>query len=305
MDAILSFGPRQTPDSNAVHSGAGLAERLERGELIAFTPCPFQMPSREERAFLFDQQLKLAKKNISFNPETNTASGFQPASPDQGARLTQILADFSRGASSWLASVLPEYAKAWRADRASYRPEEEATRRLRLTARNDLLHIDAFPSRPTRGWRILRLYVNINPTDPRVWVTSDTFADLLATYGHMVGLPNMFNEGWAWRFGQGLLNIFQPGSGARTVYDRFMLRFHHFLKTNDQFQERSRKQFWHFAPGTAWLAFTDALSHADLRGRYALEHSFFIAPEALACPELAPAALLERACGMPVHPRAA
>jgi hypothetical protein len=84
-----------------------------------------------------------------------------------------------------------------------------------------------------------------------------------------------------------------------------MLRFHHFLKSHDHFQERAPKRFWQFAPRTAWLAFTDSLSHADLRGRFAMEHSFFIAPQALALPELAPAAILERASGVPILRRAA
>ena len=55
----------------------------------------------------------------------------------------------------------------------------------------------------------------------------------------------------------------------------------------------------------AWLAFTDVCSHAVLRGRYALEHSYFVAPEALALPDESPPALLARACGMPVLGRAA
>jgi hypothetical protein len=84
-----------------------------------------------------------------------------------------------------------------------------------------------------------------------------------------------------------------------------MLRLHHFLKTNDHFQESAPKRFWSFAPGVAWLAFTDALSHADLRGRFALEHSFFVAPHSLALPDLAPAALLQRLHGKPVLPMAA
>jgi ComF family protein len=102
-----------------------------------------------------------------------------------------------------------------------------------------------------------------------VWVTSDTFEKMLAMYGADIGLPNLFTEGWAWRFGQGLLNIFQPGGNQRSIYDRFMLRFHHFLKTNDHFQERAPKRFWSFPPGSAWLAFTDSLSHADLRAHAA------------------------------------
>ena len=53
------------------------------------------------------------------------------------------------------------------------------------------------------------------------------------------------------------------------------------------------------------MAFTDVCSHAVLRGRYALEHSYFVAPEALALPAESPPALLERACGLPVLGRAA
>ena len=67
---------------------------------------------------------------------------------------------------------------------------------MRMTARNDLLHFDAFPSAPTRGHRILRLYVNINPTDDRVWSTSDTFAKVLEKYGDRVGLPMDRSRTW-------------------------------------------------------------------------------------------------------------
>ena len=178
---------------------------------------------------------------------------------------------------AWLAERLPRYAAGWQPDRASLRPEEEATRKLRLTARNDLLHFDAFPSRPSRGHRILRLYVNINPTDDRVWMTSDTFAKVLEKYGAHVGLPAQTPTPGCTALGQGLLGLFQPNALERTEYDEFMLRLHHFLKTNDEFQERARA-LWHFKPGTAWLLFSDAISHAELRGQYALEHSFFVAP---------------------------
>jgi hypothetical protein len=84
-----------------------------------------------------------------------------------------------------------------------------------------------------------------------------------------------------------------------------MLRFHNFLKTNEEFQDRCRKRIWNFPPGSAWMVMTDTVSHAALRGRFALEHSYFIAPQTLALPHESPAALLERACGMPVFKPAA
>lgn len=282
-----------------------LAQRLERGELVLFSPCPFTLPEGEARALFLRQQLRSSKKNISYNPTTGTVSGHVFRSSDEARRLCEEMAAFSKQARRWLASVLPTYAASMKPDRASYRPEEEAVRKLRRTARNDLLHIDAFPSRPTQGWRLLRLFVNINPSEARVWATSDTLVKILHDYGRSPGFPRDAHDGLMTRFGQGLLGLFQPGSKKRTQYDRLMLRLHHFLKTNDKFQEQAPRRFWHFAPNSAWLMFTDGVSHAELRGRHALEHSFFISPAALECPELSPAAELEKALGIPMMPRAA
>jgi hypothetical protein len=283
-----------------------LEERLERGEIVPFAPCPFALPTGDDLQFLMHQELSGAvHKNISYNPANHAISGFAQQSAAQENRLQQLMQDFSQQACDFLAALLPRYATRWQPDRASLRPEEEAIRKLRLTARNDLLHFDAFPSRPTRGQRILRLYVNINPSDDRVWMTSDTFARVLEKYGQQVGLPHAEANTWVRRLGHGLLGIFQPTVLERTEYDEFMLRLHHFLKTNDEFQEHAPRKLWYFKPGTAWLLFSDTISHAELRGQYALEHSFFVAPETLALPAESPPMLLERACGINVLPRAA
>jgi len=283
-----------------------LEERLERGELVTFAPCPFPLPTADALTFLFQQKLAgSAHKNISFKPADSTVSGFEMQSPEQADGLRALMCDFSRRASRWLGELLPHYAAAWQLDRASFRPEEEATRRLRLTARNDLLHFDAFPSRPTRGWRILRLYVNINPTDDRVWATAEPFAKVLEKYGEEAGLPGPQRNTWVRRIGQGILSLFQPHAPQRSEYDDFMLRFHHFLKMNDDFQERASRKLWRFKPQTAWLFFSDTVSHAELRGQYALEHSFFVSPRSLALPDESPAALLERKSGVQVLPIAA
>jgi hypothetical protein len=283
-----------------------LEERLERGEIVPFEPCPFALPASDDLQFLMHQQLGSGNhKNISYNPANHAVAGFALQSSQQTERLQALMCNFSQGACAWLAALLPRYAAAWQPDRASLRPEEEATRKLRLTARNDLLHFDAFPSRPTRGHRILRLYVNINPADDRVWMSSDTFAAVLAKYGTAVGLPTPHASTWVRRLGQGLLGLFQPNVLERTEYDDFMLRLHHFLKTSDDFQEHAARRLWHFKPGTAWLLFSDTVCHAELRGQHALEHSFFVAPHTLALPDESPPALLERMCGVSVLPSAA
>lgn len=287
-------------------ASARLEERLERGDIVTFAPCPFDLPAGDDLAFLMRQQLSgPIHKNISYNPASQSVAGFDHQSPQQAERLRDVLGAFSARASAFLAGLLPRYAAFWQPDRATLRPEEEAIRRLRLTARNDLLHFDAFPSRPTRGQRILRLYANINPSDDRVWITSETFARVLERYGPLVGLPKSEAKTWVRRLGHGLLGLFQPTILERTEYDEFMLRLHHFLKSNDEFQEHAPRKLWHFKPGTAWLLFSDAISHAELRGQYALEHSFFIAPESLLLPAESPPILLERACGISVLPKAA
>jgi hypothetical protein len=273
----------------------GLEERLERGEVVFFPTCPFPLPEAGDRAFLFQQRQNRIHKNISFNPQSGRLSGFCFQANEHTDRLRDLLRNFGERTTEWLGRLLPRYAAGWRRDRISLRPEEEAIRPLRLTARNDLLHFDAFPNRPTHGARILRLFVNINLSEARVWVTSDTFARLFARYGRLAGLPGGGGS-WSGRLRDRLLRLFDPGRMGRGEYDSFMVRFHNFLKADDAFQEGCRKHFWKFPPNSLWLAFTDGVSHGELRGRYALEHSFFVPREYLVAPDVAPAAVLERAC---------
>src|SRR5262249_16942119 len=156
----------------------------------------------------------------------------------------------------------------------------------------------AFPTRPSNGWRLLRVFVNVNFSEPRVWITSETFGRLLERYGKQVGLPHQgFSLTWALNVLRQVPQLFRPRRRPPSAYDTCMLRFHHFLKANEELQERSMKRVWSFAPGSAWLAMTDTLSHAVLRGRHALEHSYFVPPGTWALPDEAPVNILERACG--------
>jgi len=86
--------------------------------------------------------------------------------------------------------------------------------------------------------------------------------------------------------------VFQhPARPQRSPYDDFMLRFHDFLKANDDFQERGRKVLPDLRAGLGVGVFSPTLAATRvLRGRFALEHSYFVAPEALALPDEAPAA---------------
>jgi hypothetical protein len=277
-------------------SVASYEARLERGEVIFFLTCPFAIPTGDDCALLLDTKLARLAKNVSCNPVSGRLSGFVRGDAAKEERLRSIFLNFSRSVTDWVARTLPQYRGGCQSDEMSYRPLEEATRTLRQKARNDLLHVDAFPSRPALDRRILRVFVNLNPKEPRIWVTSEPFAKLLERYGKACGLPGRHAAGWLRQVGNGVRNLFRPSIRRRTVCDSFMLRFHDFLKANDEFQERAPKRLWSFPPGSAWVAMTDACSHAVLRGRYALEHSYFVHPSVLAVPDESPAALLTKAC---------
>jgi hypothetical protein len=270
--------------------------RLERGEVLFYPTSPFVLPTGADLTLLLETKLARLAKNVSCNPASGKLSGFVRGDADCESRLRSVFLEFSQAVTAWVAQALPRYRRGCEADEMSYRPLEEATRTLRPKARNDLLHVDAFPSRPARDRRILRVFANLNPKEPRIWVTSEPFAKLLARYGEACGLPGRHPAGWPERIRSGLRGVFHPVIRRRTTCDAFMLRFHDYLKGNDEFQERAPKKLWTFPPGSVWVAMTDACSHAVLRGRYALEHSYFVDPSALAVPDESPAALLAKAC---------
>lgn len=270
-----------------------LAERLESNDIAAFEPCPFALPSAEDRAFLFEQSPSgLLQREIRYDPESKKTIGFVRKTTEQAHRLGRILSDFADAATVWLRQLLPVYARAWRTDCVRFIPEEQATRKLVHGERTDLLHIEAFSAKPTQGHRILRLCVNLHPSQARVWATSQPLADVLARYG--ARLERAAAGQWTRTLRQGLWNFLYPNEPVPSAYDDFMARLQRFLKDNDDFQEKAVRKFRRFAPGSAWLAFTDGMCHADLRGQFLLEHSFLIAPQDLASPNQAPIHIWQR-----------
>jgi 3-deoxy-D-manno-octulosonic acid hydroxylase-like protein len=273
-----------------------LAESLERGGIHVFDPCPFPLPADDERRFLCEQRVRRPFGRCTrYDVRTDRVRGCATSAALDLDRLRGILARAADHASTWLVRELPHYAGGLELDAVAFHSEEEATRKVRFAQRNDLLHIDASPHAPTHDRRLLRLFVNLHPSDPRVWLTSLNFVELLNRHADIVGVAPDGRQSWR-RSLRRIMSTLLRSKTARAPYDDFLLRFRDFLKRNDAFQDRSIKRCWHFSPGTAWLLFTDGLSHAELRGRYVLEFAYFIGCENLVCPELAPAALFNRAC---------
>jgi 3-deoxy-D-manno-oct-2-ulosonic acid (Kdo) hydroxylase len=274
-------------------------ERLEAGDILYFPQTPISFRPQDLSFLLGQQQTgSTLHKNIAYKPNLDSVSGLD-AGTTGAAELEQlqaIMRQYSQDVTRFLTHFLSPYQGRWKLDYASFRPQEEEGRDLPLRRRNDLLHTDAFPTRPTRGARILRFFNNIHPTRTRDWVVSDPFSALAPRYApQQIALPAASNA--ASRTLRSLANAAGLGyavpSLKRSPYDDFMMRFHNFLKENASFQAECRKEYVQFPPGSSWMVYTDMVPHAVLSGQYALEQTFLVAHEAMVSPASSPLSVLE------------
>jgi len=181
----------------------------------------------------------------------------------------------------------------------SFRPIEEHGRNLPTRSRNDLIHVDAFPNRPARDRRILRFFANLNHTKPRVWKIADINFELLAQRLAVDAGPGEIppiKTGIVRppkRLAREALRYGGYRAAKYSLYDRFMLRFHDYLKLNTNFQDACPKDYFEFPAGSAWILFTDMVPHAAISGQYALEQTFFLPVSSMLCPEKSPLRILE------------
>jgi hypothetical protein len=266
---------------------------LEQGNILFFPEMPFAFP-QEDLDFLLMQKQGSSKgrKNIAYKPQSDCVTNHESKHLEERTRMHQILRNYSLRVTAFLSRLISPYAEDWKLDYASFRPFQEKGRTLRLRARNDLLHVDAFPTRPTKGGRILRFFTNINPKEPRVWITSNPFGELLHQFRDVQEFPAVRPHSQV-PFMRWLRKVFCQ----RSPYDAFMLRMHHFLKENTTYQAECQKDRWEFPPFSCWVVFTDQVSHAALAGQYALEQTYLVPRCALLFPERAPISLLERMVG--------
>jgi hypothetical protein len=275
----------------------GYCSALEAGDILFFSQTPFEFPEDDVQFLLTRKQAGGAfHKNIAYRPAADRITGADDSGPE-AERLREIMRNYSRRSAEFLGGFLSPYGKRWKLDFASYRPLEERGRSARVRARNDLPHVDAFPTRPTNGDRILRFFSNINPSQNRVWITSQTFDVQAPRFVRQVGLPGKESNdlfGRAFRSVGKTLRL--PGAN-RSPYDEFMHRCHNAMKEDEDFQRTCPKRRWEFPPNSAWMVYTDFVSHAVLEGQYALEQTFIVSRDAMVRPELAPVSILERIAG--------
>src|SRR6202789_2792647 len=274
-------------------------QRLEAGDILYFPQTPISFRP-DDLSFLLGQQQtgSTLHKNIAYKPNLDSVSGLDANSAGAAElkQLQAIMRQYSQDVTRFLPRFLSPYQGRWNLDYASFRPKEEEGRDLPLRRRNDLLHTDAFPTRPTRGARILRFFNNIHLSRTRDWVVGDPCATLAPWYApQYTPLPAAGTS--ASRALRSLASAAGLGyaipSLKRSPYDDFMMRFHNFLKENASFQADCHKEYLRFPPGSSWMVYTDMVPHAVLSGQYALEQTFLMEHAALVTPESSPLSVLE------------
>jgi hypothetical protein len=272
--------------------------QLEAGDILYFPQSPVPLTA-DDTSFLLGQQQADSSlhKNIAYKPAIDRLSGFDnsTANPAAVERLQRIMRGYSSSVVQFLTQFLAPYQAHWKLDYASFRPQEEQGRDLPLRRRNDLLHTDAFPTRPTHGARILRFFNNIHPARTRDWIVSDPFAATVRQFAPNEIAPR---PGSAFsRIGKATARAIGLGAAIpslkRSPYDDFMMRFHNFLKENPRFQAECPKYPFQFPSGSSWMVYTDTVPHAVLAGQYALEQTFLVRPGAMVRPEISPLRILE------------
>ena len=274
--------------------------KLEAGGILYFPETPVPIAEEDLKFLLAQQQTSSSlHKNIAYKPDRDKLSGVDEKSANAADvnQMHEIMRRYSSSIDGFLAQFLSPYQRRWRLDYASFRPLEEKGRDLPVRRRNDLLHTDAFPTRPTRGWRILRFFHNIHPTRTRDWVVGEPFARVVGAFAPAkLAVPH---ADWpVVRIGKQIAQA--TGLAAlvpqwkRGPYDEFMMRLHNAMKEDAAFQANCAREQVQFAPGSSWMVYTETVPHAVLAGQYALEQTFLVDPAAMVTRESAPIAILEK-----------
>lgn len=290
MSAIVTLDlagsrPALTPDARET-----AVRTLEDGGVLVLPHVNFTL-SEAERRFLSPAWSDGRSKNISLDGAA--LKGARGTDHDR-AGLAEMIARFAASASELVSTLFPRYAPYVKRARTSYRPQPAVGRNVSWRKDDSRLHVDAFPSRPCRGERILRVFCNINPSEDRVWRVGEPFEAMAKTF--LPRIPRPLPGATA------VLAALRVTKGRRTDYDHLMLHLHDLAKADLAYQRDCAQETVRFAPGTTWLCFSDQVMHAAVSGQYMLEQTIHLPVSALHDPAHSPLGMLERLTGRALVP---
>lgn len=263
---------------------------LEAGKVLHLPRLGFTvLPS--ERGLLSPSVRAPKARNISLDAQGRLKGGAGDARAQ--AALTNMIGRYREQALQVVNRMFPHYTGSLRAGPTSYRPMEVSTRSQSWRADDRRLHVDAFPTRPNYGERILRVFANVNPADvPRAWRVGEPFETVASRF-----LPRAkpYRPAVA-----KLLNAVSITKSLRSEYDHLMLQLHDDMKRDLAYQAHCPQAAVDFMPGSTWICFSDQTSHAAMSGQYMLEQTLYLPAGCELHAAASPIAILTRLMGHPL-----
>jgi len=272
------------------HGNPAWIAALEAGKVLYFPNFAQHgfTPQKEELA-LFREDIRDPKtRNISLS-----ASGELKGvvgDDDTKALMAGMIGRFRAQAEGLLGNLVPRYGEHLRRGATSFRPSVVQNRVQSWRADDRRMHVDAFPSRPNYGERLLRVFTNVNQDgEPRVWRVGEPFEDVARRF-----LPKAKPYS-AWQ--AKVLNALHVTKSLRSEYDHLMLQLHDGMKSDLDYQKNAPQVTFNFPPGCAWVCFSDQTSHAVMAGQYMMEHTLQLSPMHQYDRDASPLAILTRMKG--------
>lgn len=265
-----------------------LLDAVEQGKVLYFPKLEFPVEGGE-RALLDPAIADPKRKNISLDPNGGALRGVLGDTVTQSA-VRAMVGRYQACARTLVDGLFPEYSGKLRVAPTSLRLHQVETRQTSWRKDDSRLHVDAFPSRPNYGERILRVFTNVNPNGvPRVWRVGEPFENMARRF-----LPNIKPQmpGSAW-----LQNLLHITKSPRSEYDHLMLNLHDSMKADLEYQKSSPQETINFPPGCVWVCFSDHASHAVMSGQFMMEQTFFLPAKDMVYPDWAPLGILQRIKG--------
>ncbi|MBV8603697.1 MAG: Kdo hydroxylase family protein [Pelomonas sp.] len=284
-EQIVEIPGRDWPPQ--VDDAAPLVAALEAGKVLYFPKLAFEVKAEERR--LFTPEIRDPKaRNISLNADGRLAGA--QGDPEALEQLAAMVGRFRRQARGLVDALLPRYSAHLRMAPTSFRPSQVETRAQSWRADDRRLHVDAFPSRPNYGERILRVFTNVNPAgEPRVWRVGEPFDAIAARF---VPRAKPYS---AWQ--AKLLHKLHVTKSLRSEYDHLMLQLHDGMKGDADYQRDAPQVTMPFAAGSTWVCFSDQAAHAVMAGQFMMEQTLHLPAAAQYDVDASPLAILQRLTG--------
>ena len=279
------------PQANNVAQREYLSH-LEHGGILFLPNLGFEF-APSEMQFLSPDWSDGKSKNIYLRGNERVIKGAK-GNAEELAAMSALIDRYSQSATDLITHLLPSYMPHAKPANTSLRCVEAAGRKTSWRKDDRRLHADAFPSKPTHGERILRVFTNVNPHNkPRVWNVGEPFADMAARFLPKVPRYN--------RLQATLIHALGITKSLRGEYDHTMLHLHDLAKADADYQANAPQMRFEFPANSTWVVYSDLVLHAVLSGQHMMEQTFHLPPQNLTYPEASPKSRIEQALKQPAN----